>query len=301
MLRNVLAVTAVALIVGACSSKDSLGSGDDGLKKQWNPCFEKACGAECTVCAPGDANCSETAVVKFCNADGTCGPGYPDCGTVPSCKADADCPAIGAPCQQCADGSFACPSSKCEAGQCVSVFETCQDECKTDADCPQVGAPCQKCPDGSIACPSVQCVAGQCAGSFPACKGYDPCAGKQCGDTCSLCPPNDPSCAETAVVKYCDAGGQCTLNYPVCGPQQQCKADSDCPAIELCKPCANGGCANVACVNGACGWECPPPTNPECKAKSDCPPIEPALCKLCSDGSCAQTDCVNGACQLVCK
>lgn len=312
MLRNLLAVSAMALVLGACNSRSSLGSGGDNLNTGgssgsggsstgggtgWDPCSGKTCGAECSLCAPSDPNCAETAILKFCSADSKCGQAYPDCGPSQTCKADSDCPAVGAPCQACADGSYACPFSKCEAGQCVSGFDSCQDQCKSDADCPQIGAPCQQCPDGSFACPWTQCVNGQCAGGFEGCKGYDPCGGKQCGDTCSLCAPNDPNCVETAVVKYCDGGGQCTWNYPVCSPNQ-CKVDGDCPAIELCKPCPNGGCANVACINGACGWECPPPTNPQCKSAADCPAT--GACKQCPDGSCAVTDCINGACELVC-
>jgi hypothetical protein len=38
---------------------------------------------------------------------------------------------------------------------------------------------------------------------------YDPCAGKACGDTCSLCAPDDPDCMETAEVKACNADGAC--------------------------------------------------------------------------------------------
>jgi len=32
--------------------------------------------------------------------------------------------------------------------------------------------------------------------------GYQPCAGKTCGSTCSTCDPSDRTCNETAVVKY---------------------------------------------------------------------------------------------------
>jgi hypothetical protein len=52
-------------------------------------------------------------------------PGYcrPASGT--SCNNDADCPAIGAPCQVCDDGTAACPGSFCEAGDCRVDFPTC--------------------------------------------------------------------------------------------------------------------------------------------------------------------------------
>ncbi|MBL9027831.1 MAG: hypothetical protein JNL21_36910 [Myxococcales bacterium] len=40
-------------------------------------------------------------------------------------------------------------------------------------------------------------------------EGYDPCEDKQEGETCQLCPPDDPDCVETQEVKVCDAEGTC--------------------------------------------------------------------------------------------
>jgi len=54
---------------------------------------------------------------------GTCRPAAP-----PACRDDADCPAVGAPCQLCADGTAACPRSYCGDGQCQVVFEACSDQ-----------------------------------------------------------------------------------------------------------------------------------------------------------------------------
>lgn len=310
MLRQIFAFSAIALITAACSSENSLGSGDGNLNgvggaggtgggATWDPCGGKVCGAECSLCAPNDPECAETAVLKFCDEKGQCGQAYPACSSS-QCTTDSDCPSIGAPCQQCPDGSYACPWTKCEAGQCVGGFDACQgQQCKADSDCPSMGAPCQPCPDGSFACPWTKCDNGFCAGGFDGCAGYDPCANKACGDACTLCPPNDPNCAETTVLKFCDGKGQCGPSVPSCGGAQ-CKSDMDCPAIEICKPCADGSCALVSCLNGTCGWTCPPPPNPECKSAADCGPA-PAICKICGDGTCAVTDCVNGSCELVCK
>ena len=36
----------------------------------------------------------------------------------------------------------------------------------------------------------------------------DPCAGKSCGDSCSLC-AGRPGCVETAVLKACNIDGEC--------------------------------------------------------------------------------------------
>ena len=47
-------------------------------------------------------------------------------------------------------------------------------------------------------------------------SGYDPCAGKTCGDQCTVCPPDDADCVETMVVKVCDAAGRCDAHVPEC-------------------------------------------------------------------------------------
>ena len=52
-------------------------------------------------------------------------PGYCRPVTGSSCGSDADCPAIGAPCQLCPDGTAACPRSFCDAGECRADFPTC--------------------------------------------------------------------------------------------------------------------------------------------------------------------------------
>lgn len=60
-------------------------------------------------------------------------------------------------------------------------------------------------PDGS--CGDVDWVCGQ-AGS-----GYDPCAGKSDGDSCTACPPDDAECVETGELKACQ-GGMCRSARP---------------------------------------------------------------------------------------
>ena len=47
---------------------------------------------------------------------------------------------------------------------------------------------------------------------------YDPCAGKACGEQCTLCAPNDTGCVEpeAAVLKYCNAAGECRPEPAVC-------------------------------------------------------------------------------------
>ena len=215
------------------------------------------------------------------------------------CTSDAECVQPDAPCQVCPDGTTACPGAQCLNGECVSSFGGCSGTiCRSDSDCPQVGAPCQRCPDGSQACPWSKCVQGQCAGGFPGCGGYNPCAGKLCGNQCTQCDPADPGCAETAVLKYCDANGSCGAAFPICGGGGSCSSKLDCPAVGACPRCPGGGCAELDCVNGGCQFVCPPNPQPQCRSAADC--IPPPDCRFCADGSCAKGDCVNGQCRLVC-
>jgi hypothetical protein len=45
----------------------------------YDPCAGKRCGDACNLCAPGDADCVETAVVKACNQSGACTMETPNC------------------------------------------------------------------------------------------------------------------------------------------------------------------------------------------------------------------------------
>jgi len=38
----------------------------------YNPCADTMCGEQCTICDPSDSDCYETAVIKVCDAAGTC-------------------------------------------------------------------------------------------------------------------------------------------------------------------------------------------------------------------------------------
>lgn len=80
------------------------------------------------------------------------------------------------------------------------------------------GDPCETCQEGNLTCSfgSVlrscdrmgRCVPKPVCGE-PLAGPYDPCAGKACGDPCTLCAPDDPDCVETAVIKACDPAGTC--------------------------------------------------------------------------------------------
>lgn len=65
---------------------------------------------------------------------------------------------------------------------------------------------------------------------------YDPCEGKTCGEQCTVCPPNDPACTETAVLKSCDEFGACTAGAPRCNPAEDCRT-LGCDAGRYCSYC----------------------------------------------------------------
>ncbi len=108
--------------------------------------------------------------------------------------------------------------------------------CKIDSDCRLFADYCTGCDcralgkgeaDPTCSGPGVRCVADPCRSLVARCvegrciagraAAYSPCAGKTCGQACSLCPPDAVGCVETAVVKTCGADGKCTAG------QSQCK------------------------------------------------------------------------------
>jgi hypothetical protein len=74
------------------------------------------------------------------------------------------------------------------------------------------------CSGGSTAsAPAHPTTEGSAVGSAsPPSSEYAPCAGKKCGDSCSICPPDAKDCFETAEVKVCGADGKCSGSAPMC-------------------------------------------------------------------------------------
>ncbi len=90
---------------------------------------------------------------------------------------------------------------------------------------------------------------------------YDPCAGKACGDACTVCPPDAKDCFETAVVKACDP-------------------------FHHCVPEVAGMCtAQGVCAGKACGERCT--IDPPCRLASP-PCMMPSVLGYCSGG----TECI---------
>jgi hypothetical protein len=92
---------------------------------------------------------------------------------------------------------------------------------------------------------------------------YQPCAGKSCGEPCSLCPPGEADCSEEVGVKACDPGGSCRkvpfeCEPPMVGPTTAPESDY--------VPCAGKRCGEPCNV-------CPP-------GATDC--VETQVVKVCS-------------------
>lgn len=162
---------------------------------------------------------------------------------------------------------------------------------------------------------------GTCAASVAMCGGddtnnddgggdYEPCGGLSCGDTCTICDPTDPDCAETSVIKMCQADGTCAASVPTCDDYDPCEGlacgescslcapgDTDCYETADLKFCqADGTCSGVEpdscdpdgeydpCGGLACGDLCTlcDPSDPDC--------FETAVIKQCNDeGVCSAT------------
>lgn len=116
-------------------------------------------------------------------------------------------------------------------------------------------------------------------GATPPPTAYDSCAGKKCGDACTVCDPNDKSCVETAVVKQCSAALKCEQNLAQCGTATTPAPTSTTPAPTT---------TYDACAGKKCGDRCKicAPTDVKC--------IESALIKLCHpDGKCKEATTVD--------
>lgn len=117
-------------------------------------------------------------------------------------------------------------------------------------------------------------------GCGDATSGFDPCAGKECLDSCHLCAPDDRNCAETADAKVCDAAGRCVPFGPaiVCTPPD---------------PCAGKACGNACVIEAPCRFENPPCMLPDVAGQCDaggacvpggafsCPPADSCMDRGC--------------------
>lgn len=212
----------LGIFLAAAASRQGCGSGPSS----YDPCAARACGDPCTLCAPGDPGCAETAIAKACDPSGRCVAGTPAC----------------------APGDAPCAGKACGA------------ECVIDPPCRGSDPPCMA-PSVLGHCDS----AGVCLpGEVPPPDLCPPppwsCAGKACGDPCGVCPPGtDPAqCpVPTFAATACDARGECvTAGTFTCSPADACRGKVCGAPCDLC----GGACMHpyaTACDYG--GW-CAPET-----------------------------------------
>lgn len=166
------------------------------------------------------------------------------------CTTDADCPALPAVCNICADNSASCPISRCSEGKCTIDAPPCPQPAKCGG---IVGLPCERgfhCVDD----PADECSPERGdADCFGIClPGEDP---LRCGGIAGVtCPPglvcvDDPNdtCDDH---EGADCPGRCEPSVP-----NECTSDEDCPIFDDgCTVCADGSraCATSTCTGGHC-------------------------------------------------
>jgi hypothetical protein len=206
-----LAIACLALLAVAATSPSGCG------KEPYQPCAGKRCGESCAECAPGDHDCVETAVVKACDAAGTCtAAGAFTCSPPDPCagRSCGDECTIDPPCRWSTPPCMA-PSAlgHCDgAGACVQDAVSCAPPPVEPCAGKKCGDSCNPCGDAAP-CPTFAATAcdraGQCVTATPwLC--YDACAGKKCGERCSICPPDAADCGMVMCLTACDGAGRCT-------------------------------------------------------------------------------------------
>ena len=213
---------------GKCGSSAPQCGGAIDAGPAYQPCGGKTCGDTCTLCAPGDPNCVETGVVKFCHSDGACKDSAPACIPPPPYNACAG-KTCGQACTVCDPSDPNCLETavlkECTAtGQCAAGNAICKTPPYNPCGGKTCGQTCTLCAPNDPNCVETAVLKfchsdGICKDFAPACippPPYQPCAGKACGQTCTICDPTAPNCVETAVLKACTASGQCNAGTPVC-------------------------------------------------------------------------------------
>ncbi len=280
--------------------------GCGGSAPSYDPCAGKACGDACRVCAPDAADCVETMEVKACDPTGRCtSAGTFTCGAYDPCvgkACGADC-TYDPPCRL-SDPPCMLPSyaGKCSAdGACVPGDVT---SCDPVGGCPgqPCGSPCNpSCPMGEP-CPDLAACDGNGHCVSPATlvcpQPPDPCAGKNCGDSCGYCPPDvDPSLCPvpTFAPTACNASGECvTEGTFTCETLDPCAGKACGAECFYEPPCryADPPCLGAPSYWGQCdpNGECMPPGSP-----STCGPMAACDGKACGDACnpCAPSACMG--------
>ncbi len=290
-------------VLGACGGVSAIGSGEEPGEGKSGSSTTGTGGTK------GEGATNTGAVSTGATGMGATGnvagkePGVAGSGAAPGeekCASDMDCPDYGAPCEPCADGSYACNKTYCAAGGfCVHTRDSCAVKCATNRDCPVRDVACEDCGDGTKSCPSAECVMGFCQTSLPTCGGEAECKGQSCGSACKACAPGD-MCDQSSV-GYCNLNGKCQANVPQCSDPGTCKTAMDCGSPPpMCVACGNDTCAQFECLENKCVFACPPNPEPQCTTVKDCPVAGDVCIKCPVNGQCAVQACISGSCEMVC-
>ncbi|HIA03146.1 MAG TPA: hypothetical protein EYN66_14780, partial [Myxococcales bacterium] len=213
---------------GVCNAESTCVCEGGELGCPYNPCAGKSCGDTCSMCDPADKVCTETAEEKACNEDGKCGSGGavicddPDaCEPGTTFNSDDGCNTCTCPesgkISEAACTEKACPpSDQCDGLACGSkctLVVACDAVCNLKGECVCDIGEVDECEDPDACEPGTTFAAGdgcntcscpesgkksEAACTALGCPPYEPCQGKKCGDTCSMCDPADKVCTETA-------------------------------------------------------------------------------------------------------
>jgi len=96
-----------------------------------------------------------------------------------------------------------------------------------------------------LSCEDLRCNIGPCKPPT-----YNPCAGAACGTTCTACPPNDPTCLETAVLKECNSQGYCVLAPAQCDVAPPPPPGTTPPPPSISLPAPSNISLRFTCVDG---------------------------------------------------
>jgi hypothetical protein len=228
------------------------------------PCEGKACGEPCSVCDPMVASCVDVGKL-VCNPDGQCSQFY-------SCMGYDPClgKGCGQRCTLCPPNDPNCiepPEERsCNVfGACVPAPVNCWMPCLGQP----CGTPCEPCdlamdPDCLPSTIPHFCDANEVCNVVENVKcplGYEPCSGKVCGELCTVCDPNDPSCPEQDVFLGC------TGDPGICWEIASCW--HPCIGKQCGDPCTFCDPFDPLCME-------PPPQGKSCDAAGACIDIPPA-------------------------
>ena len=198
-----------------------------------NLCASVACDSDVTCTSSGGHSCNlNTHTCNTCN-DGImngmetakdCGGPCGKCNAQLGCRENSDClsdTCVGGVCSDSrCQGDDDCPANyTCDAGVCISCFDTIKNGTETDIDC---GGACPACQDNRACGSNTDCISANCEAGF--------CKPKQ-----NLCANGAQDAGETDV----DCGGPCAQ----CSVGKKCSAPKDCRSWI----CQDGSCQGADC------------------------------------------------------